>query len=140
MNVQTMNAVAESASGVPGPTLTVTRNVPGIAGERAGLADCPPSPLLGRLFLSPQDVEQAQARFDRQTPHSSWYGYSLIGTLPGQVVALVIFSPLGNRDALMIARLEDGIYAVSDNDGQVLATSGALSRLLDVFDEHSYRR
>ncbi len=133
MNVQTMTTVAEAAFEPFEPTLTVTRN-------GAGSADSRTLPALGKLFLSPHDVDQAQARFDRQTPHSSWYGYSLIGTLPGQVVALVIFSPLGNRDALIIARQEDGVYAVSDNDGEVLAISGAISRLLDVFDEHSYRR
>ena len=97
-------------------------------------------PKLGAQFFSPDDVAQIQDRYDRQSLGSSWYGFSLIGTPPARIVAVIAFASLGDRDHLMIARQEDGVFALAFDARNVFATSNRIGTLLDLFDEHALGR
>jgi hypothetical protein len=97
-------------------------------------------PKLGTHFLSPDNVSEIQNRYDRQSLGSAWYGYSLVDTPPARVVAVIAFTSFGDRDHLIIARDEDDIYALAFDAKTVFATSRQISRLLDLFDEHTLCR
>lgn len=98
------------------------------------------SPTPGRMFLTPDDICQIRTRYDQQTIHSGWYGFSLIGTPPAQVIAVIAFTSFGDHDHLVVARIEDGSYTVALDDDTVLATSTRLDVLLDLFDERAPHR
>ncbi len=114
---------------VPNPTICTTRNI---------ALDLPAK--LGTEFLTPDDVALIQSRYEQQGLSSSWYGFSLIGTPPARIVAVIVFANFGDLDHVMIARGEDGDYALASGGNTVLATSARIGRLLDLFDEHQRRR
>lgn len=94
---------------------------------------------LGRVFLTPDDISQIETRYDQQSLGSAWYGFSLIGLPPARVIAVIAFTSFGDRNHLMIARLEDGTYAAASDNETILATCDHLGKILDLFDERAYQ-
>lgn len=119
---------------------SISRVLPNPVAETLRTSELRLPPKLGAQFLSPDDIAQVRDRYDRQSLGSTWYGFSLIGAPPARVVAVIAFTSLGNRDHLMIARQEDGAYALAFDAKTVFAISDRIGRLLDLFDDHALGR
>lgn len=123
---------------------TSTRNP--VLGARTARATKPaPKPTLvptrsaARGFLTPGDIAQVKFRYDQQGLGSGWYGFSLVGGAPFHVAAVIAFTSFGDRDHLLIVRLDEECYAVMADDETVLATADRIDQILDLFDEHILR-
>jgi hypothetical protein len=92
-----------------------------------------------RGFLTPDDITQVKSRYDQQGLDSGWYGFSLVGGAPFHVAAVIAFTSFGDRDHLLIVRLDEDSYAVMADDETVLATADRIDQILDLFDERVLR-
>jgi hypothetical protein len=97
-------------------------------------------PRPAQVFLTPDDLSQVKFRYEQQGLGSAWYGFSLIGSAPAYVPAVIAFTNFGDRDHVLIVRNRDGAYALTGGDNTVLATSDTISDILDLFDEHAQPR
>ena len=79
-------------------------------------------------------------RCEQQGLGSAWYGFSLIGSAPAHVPAVIAFSNFGDRDHVLIVRNREDACALTGDDNTVLATSDTIGDILDLFDEHARPR